>query len=176
MKKVFKIIFGILLTIYLILTIIIVTFALSRNDYGISQIKNYSFVFVNSKNKNDNYKDGELLIIKKKNFNSIKTNDEIFVYKSDKNNNVYVTSAIVDKIDFDNSFVILKNEYGIFREDLILGKCVNKYKSIGKLFEALTKKNTYLILIIIPCALLVIFEFYQIIKYLIVENKKKIEE
>ena len=176
MKKVLKVLLGLLLSVYFIIVIISIVFVLSRNKYGVSRIGSHAYGYITKEIKNDKYKKGDLVIIKDKSFNSIKKEDELFIYKTDKSNNIYISSAVVESVDFDNSFIILKGEFGVYREDSIIGKCVKRISKVGGFFEFITRKNMFLLLIIIPCLGLFIYEIYGIIKNMVSINKEEIIE
>ncbi len=176
MKKITNILSYILLFIYVLIVLFVIVFVLNENEYGISQFKNYSYVYINNINKSDNYEMGDLVIVKKVKFESIKENQELFIYKSSDKNVVYVKPFNVKEIDNENKTITLKNVDGVYKDSLILGKRVDKYKKIGQIIEFLTNKNIFLLLIIMPCLFLVVYLFYSIINNLKNEDEEEIKE
>ena len=125
-----------------------------------------------------NITDGSLVIVKKKDINSLKTNDEIFVYQSDKEGKVFINVRNIKEVNIDDdySYITLKNEDGVYTDDLIVGKISKKINLIGKIIEFISKKWVFFIIIILPCSLLAIYELYYLFRYLIVgENKETLE-
>ncbi len=174
MKLLLKILAYILLFIYILVVVSISIFILLENDYGISHYNDYSFIIINEKNKNIHYENGNLVIVKKVDINTIKENDEIFVYQSDKNNNVFVNIKNVSEIIKDETlpYITLKNQDGIYKEELIVGKKSKIIKTIGKIIEILSKKWVFFLFIILPCSILAIYELYYVFRYLIFDDKK----
>ena len=110
MKVVLNIFKWLFLIIYILIVIFISIFILLGNEYGTSKFKDYSFVIINDKNENIHYEKGSLVIVKKVDIKTIKENDEVFVYQSDKTNNVFVNIKNVNEVFLEDStpYVTLK--------------------------------------------------------------------
>ena len=86
-----------------------------------------------------------------------------------------VTMVIPNDKNDDEPYVLLKNEYGIFRDDTIVGKGVKRIGKLGAYLEVLSRKWIFLVFIIVPCSLLAIYELYYMFRYLIFGDKKTYE-
>ena len=174
MKVVLNIIKWFFLIIYILIVVCISVFILLGNEYGTSKFKNYSFVIINEKNENIHYEKGSLVIVKKVDIKTIKENDEVFVYQSDKTNNVFVNIKNVNEVFLEDStpYITLKNEDGIYKDELIVGKKSKTINNIGKIIEILSKKWIFFIFIIVPCSLLAIYELYYVFRYLLYDDNK----
>ena len=176
MKDVFKVLSIVILSFYVLIVVFVSVFILIENEYGISKFKDNYYVIINEENITDNYKLGDLVVVKDKKISDLKEWEEVFVYKSDSKNNVYVGINYIDEIHNDDEpYVLLKNEYGIFRDDTIVGKGVKRIGKLGAYLEVLSRKWIFLVFIIVPCSLLAIYELYYMFRYLIFGDKKTYE-
>ena len=173
MKNVFKKILQVILLIYFIVVTIISVLVIKENKYGITTFGNKYLVVIDKENENNNYKNGDLIIIKNKNINNIKTNEEIFLYNSSINNEVTVKIGRVNEVSLETEpkFITVSNDIGYYREDSIIGEMVDKYSKIGKIIRFLEHKWVFLLLLVVPTAILLLFELYIIIKR-VVKNKR----
>lgn len=166
MKRVFKIIAGVLLAIYLILVVCLTTCLLTFNDYKISVIGDKSLLIVNDNTLNPDYKKGDLLVITKNDNKDIKVNDKIFFYNHYQSE-VVVNISTVDNVqkitDTETTFTVNK-EYDISSEYVIGKTSTTKvYSGLGEFLKILESKWGFLCLIILPITILFIFEIYAII-------------
>ena len=107
--------------VLVIVLILLYIFALSlfslllvfRNKYGLIETKN-NYYFSNCKrSKTKGYNDGDLIVIKKTDFNKVKVNDDVFVYEeiiNSKNINVINSKVEKVKLDADPGYITLKND------------------------------------------------------------------
>lgn len=172
MKNIIKIILWILLLIYVLIVLSLCIFILNQNSYGITEFNNKSFVIVNEKNKYGNYKDGDLVVVRRKDFNSLEIDDEIFIYKSDEKNYIYVHIDKIKNINKVNKDVTLFSDEQDYNDEFILGVSENKIEHLGGIIEFLEGKWAFFTLIILPCSFLAIYEVYYIFKYLLFGEKK----
>ena len=176
MKDVLKVLSIVVLSFYILIVVFVSVFILIENEYGVSKIKDNYYVIINDENKTDNYEIGDLVIVKDKRIGDLKAGEEVFVYKSDSKNNVYVGINDVDEIhNEDEAYILLKNEYGIYREDAIVGKGIKRIGKLGAYLDVLSRKWIFLVFIIVPCSLLAIYELYYMFRYLIFGDKKTYE-
>ena len=177
MNKGLKIVSIVFIVIYVFVVLFSSLFIIMENDYGITKCKDNYYVIINKKNENGKSKDGMLVVVKDLKIKDIKENDEVFLYKSDSNNKVYVGPSIANKVyaEEDEPYITVENELSVYREDSVLGKSVNKINGLGKIIEVLTKKWVFLVFMVIPCCVLAVYIIYTIIKYISMKNEKEEE-
>lgn len=167
MKKILKILFGIFVTLYLIVAIFLTICLLSYNDYKISVIGDKSLIILEDDSLAPTYKKGSLLIVEKNNNDDIKVNDEIFFYNTYKNQ-VVVNKSKVDKTqkitDTETTYTINK-KYEISSE-YVIGKAdtTKVIENFGAVLGFLESKWGFLLVIVFPLSLLFVYEIYAIIK------------
>lgn len=155
-----KVIINIIFVIYLFLTIIITGTLLSYNERNITEINNNYIITLKD---NKDYSQNNLLIIKKN--NKVKENEKIFYYDNKK-----IKINTVKKIDETKQTIVLEDETIITKEE-VLGK-TNETKNLpllGQVYNTLTSRLGYLLIIILPMLLAFVYEIYAITK----EIKKK---
>ena len=79
MKKVLKVILGILGTLYLAVILFATVCLLCYNQYKVTQINDKTFIIIDD--KSDMYTDGDLVVFTKNSNDEISVNDEVFFYE-----------------------------------------------------------------------------------------------
>ena len=163
-----KIIINILFIIYFIITILVTHSLLSYNKYNISEFNNHYLLTL--KENIAGIKKSDLLSIKKS--DDFKVNDYVFYYDA-HGSKVTIKIAQIKKIESvsdQEKTIVLDNEL-ILSSENILGTISNttRYPLLGNVYNILTSKWGYPIIIILPMLVAFIYEVYEIAK----EIKKK---
>ena len=168
MKKFFKILLWIISIIYFLIVILVSILVIKENEYGITTFGNNYYVIINENSENDVYKNGNLVIVENKKIDELKESEEVFLYKSNSNNEVNIKIGKIKDINLESNpkYIIVDNDIGFYREDSILGIYKNQYNNIGKIINFLEKKWIFLFLLIVPTIVILIFELFFIIKKL----------
>jgi len=175
MKNFFKVIknifVGVFLTVYFTFIILISTLLLNKNDYGVTQFGEKSFILINGKISNDLYKEGDLVIVESSKIEDYKVGEYIFTYRVGadripvvqvgKIGNVYPEE---DAISFENGET--------YSSEFIAGTVVSKHEKIGGILSIIESKWGFLFIVLIPVFLIFIYEVYA----LIIEIKYGAEE
>ena len=177
-KLIIRIIIGVFLLIYFSLIILLCTFILKENKYGISESKNKVYVIINKDNETDKYKNGSLVVVKKENINTIKEGSELFTYKSDESNKVYISIGKVEKISLDTNpkYYVLEGDTGNYKSNSIIGTQIKTINGIGSIINFFTNKIVFFIFVILPPLAFIMYEIYFILKFLGVGENKNIKE
>lgn len=164
MKRVF---FGLLLFIYLFISVVVTVFLVNLDDNKVSVLDNKYFINVNQ--NVGSYDKGDLLVIPQKSKNNLMVNDEIIYFNSDND-------LSTDKITEIKSLINKQNYIHLSSGDdvkslNVVGKTsdVKKISVVGGILNVLESKWGYLCIIILPIFLVFAFEIYSISK----EFKKK---
>lgn len=83
-KLIKNIITGIILICYFSVIIFVSALLLNRNDYGMTQFKDDTWILVDGEISNSNYPKGSLVIVENKKIEELQVGEEIFVYKQMK--------------------------------------------------------------------------------------------
>lgn len=165
MKMFFKIIGYIFMAIYFLIAISVSILVLNENEYGITVFGNKYLVTINMDNENDNYHNGDLVIVESKKINDFQTGDEIFLYNSSIKNIVDIHINIVKEVslDTDPKFITVNENTNYYRTDSILGKSIKRISTLGGIINFLKDRIIFLVLLIVPSVILLIFEIYMLI-------------
>lgn len=186
-KKILKIIrniiTGIILVCYFGLIIFISALLLNRNEYGMTQFKENTWILVNEKFSNNSYPKGSLVIVESKEIAQLQPGEEVFVYKTnEQEKTVEVTVAKIETVNpqtEDNSaYITLENNGGSWGEDYIAGVSKKVYPNLGGILSFLESKWMFFIFLIVPCFFILIYEIYLAIieiKYGDIEVEEEIQ-
>ena len=174
MKSTLKSIFKILLIVFVILyfgvEILVTACLLNYNDQGVTQFGNTTWIIVDE-DINDNYTKGDLLIVNRGTGEEVSVGDFIFFYNPTEN---YVINyaEVTNVIDSNGYYTyIVGNDYNVYY-DYYVGADVNLLKNIGTVLSILESQMGFLILIILPTMVAIIFEIYAIILEVIALKKE----
>ena len=164
MKKVTIFLIG----IYLVLSLIITTCLLTYNKYNLTEMIDKVVVTSNKMGE----KGSNLIIVDKK--SDYKVGDEIYYYDS------YSSSLRVSKSEVlnieeitetENTLTLANNKY--LSSEYVIGKSVKVIPVLGSLFDVLTSRVGYLLIIILPVFLLVLYSIMKLVKIVKVKNNEK---
>ena len=166
MKLVLKILGYTIMICYFIITIIISVFVLKENEYGISKFNGKYFLTINFDNENDKYNKGDLVIVKDKELDNFKEGEEVFLYNSGIKNKVDIKVCTVKEVSIDSNpkYITVNEDNGYYRSDSIIGESIKKISYLGGIVDFLKDKIIFLVLLVIPAFILLVFELYLLIK------------
>ncbi len=154
MKRKVLIVIGI---IYVLLTIMVTKFLLDKNKFGVYETKNNYFIC--SELIKEYPKTSLVRFSKNVDYTSL-INDKVYYFDESKELKYDVLKSIEDD---GMVFTINETKYNI---DNLLGKANASYILLGGLLNFLTTKVFYLVFIIIPMTLLLIYEIYLFVAYI----------
>ena len=154
MKKNIKRIMGV---VYIILAIFVTKFLLDRNDFGVFET-NSSYYVSNSAIKE--YSNTSLVKFDRSNDYSDLIGEKVYYFNDDG----MLKDEMLESFDKENkTFNIGGVTYKISN---MLGKPSNGYAVLGALLSFFTTKIVYLLLVILPVFLLLVYEVYLLVIYL----------
>ncbi|MBR4693536.1 MAG: hypothetical protein IKP07_01880 [Bacilli bacterium] len=171
MKAILRILLVIFVVLYLGVEIFVTVCLLNYNDQKVTVFGNKSLVILGS-DLSQEYKNGDLVVVTKGKGDEVKADDFIFFYNpSDQGT---VNFAQVNKvIDSDGYYTyLIGNDYNVYYEYYV-GKDTQVYNGVGGILRVLESRWGFLILIILPTMIAIIFEVYAIIVE-IIELKKEV--
>ena len=162
LKSIGKILFTIFLVFYLAIEVLVTVCLLNFNDQRITEFGKDSWVIMDQ-DLSDEYKKGDLVIVTKGDGADVAPGDHIFFYNPSENFTVnYAEVNTASPSGIDSYTYKVGKDYTVYY-DYYIGKDVKVYKHVGTVLSILESKWGFLLLIILPTMIGIIFEFYLII-------------
>ena len=177
MKNFFKFIGILILIPFIAIAIIITVLLLNYNDYGVTELGDKTFIIVNDNSLSPNYKKGDLVVVKKTEFDTINENDYIFFYEESREKKTIIINfgRVLSKTKVNDMETTFKLEGDVdFSSQYVIGSKDNSkvYKGMGSVLSVLESRWVFLIFIIIPMLFIFLFELYSFV----LEVKKNMKE
>lgn len=166
MKKVGKIVLGILITIYAVVAIFLTACLLNYNDFKITEFGEKSLIIVNDEELEPTYKKGSLLVVDKENADQIKVGDSIIFYNTYNNQVSLAISEVifVEKVNEEETTYTISGNYDISSEYLVGSTNDTKiYPVVGSILGLLESRAGFLIFIIFPITIAFLYEIYVLV-------------
>ncbi len=171
LNKIKKVITIILVAIFFLLAFAITILLLNYNDYGVTELGDKTLVLIKEDITSQNYKKGDLVIVKKVPYDSLENGDEIFTYSVNSKGQANVEVGVVGEVIPKEKSISFVNGAS-FSEEFIIGKSTNVYENLGSVLALLESKWGFLFMVLVPGFIIFIYEIYA----LIVEIKYGTEE
>lgn len=170
LKSILKILLIVFIVLYLGVEIFVTICLLNYNDQKVTVFGDKTLVIVGS-DLSEEYKKNDLVVVTKGDGSEVKEEDFIFFYNpADEGTVNFAQVNKITEINGEYTYIIGK-EYNVYTEYYI-GKNTKVYEGIGGILRVLESRWGFLILIILPTMVAIIFEIYAIIIE-IVELKKE---
>lgn len=164
MKKVKKIILWTLLSLLIVVDLVITVYLLNYNKYNVSVFGKNSILIM--KEDMENFKKDDLLVVEKNKNEDIKVGDYIFFYdiKSKENLISYGKVSSTYKVNDDETTFTMNDNYPL-SSDYVIGKgdTSTVIGGLGLILSVLASRWGFLFLIIIPVAMLFVYQVYLFI-------------
>ena len=105
-KKIITSIFGVAFYAF---AIVLTMMLLNYNDFGVTQIDNYSLIKVNTDVATEKYQKGDLVVVEYKKPHQLKAGDELFAYRLDSSKVLSIDFGVVGKVYETDNAVAFKN-------------------------------------------------------------------
>ena len=173
LKSIGKILLIIFIVIYLLVELFLAICLLNYNDYRITTFGNKSLLLLDE-DLDKNYKKNDLVVVTKGDGSEVSIGNSIFFYNPGENFTVNY-AEVTDIVPHSNKTYTFKigNTHNVYM-DYYIGKNTKVYKRIGGVMRFLESKWGFLLLIVLPTMIAVIYEFYAIIVE-IIEFKKEVD-
>lgn len=153
--------------IYAIIAVFATICLLSFNKYKVTEFGNCSLVIINSNNQNEQFKDGDLVIVDKN--RRILTGEEIFfydIYDQKVNISIAQVDAIERVTNTENTYTLvgdrkISGEYVIGSADN-----VTKFAVVGKVLSILESRWGFLFLIVLPALIAFLYQITVVVSEL----------
>ncbi len=158
-KKVLLIFIGV---VYFAFALGMTILLLNQNDYGVTEIGGNSIVVIDDQISSDKYQKGDLVIVKKTNFDGLNVGDEVFTYRNVNNTSYQITIGTIGELYPDDQQLAFENGDG-FSIDFVLGKATDIYEGLGTIYSLIQSRWGFLFIVLVPCFLIFIYEIYALI-------------
>ena len=166
MEKIIKIIRNTLVIIWFIIAIFVTACLLSYNEFKVSTFGKTSLLIIDSDEMEPEFKEGDLLIVKRNSDAKINVGDQIFYYNTSKDSdtNIY-TDEVKEKETVTKSETTFILNEGKVSGDYVIGTKNNtkSYHKLGTILGVLTSKWGYMFLVIFPTLFATIYEVIMIV-------------
>lgn len=163
-KKIGKVALVIFILLYGALAIMLTLCLFNLNQQGLAVFENVTTVIPLRENYSNEYKEGDLVIVKKDSVsdNKVEVGDGIFYYATEENYSVEygVVSNIVE--DSGDAVYVVGKDYNVYFNTFI-GHKITNLGHFGGAYKVLTSQFGYLALVILPTLIAVVVEIYAVI-------------
>ena len=174
MKKIWNFIKSILISIWVLVAIIATICLISFNDYGVSEIGKNSIFIIDNERLEPEFKEDDLVIIKKVAEGGYKEGDYAFFYLTNAADSVFINYGQITKIVEANH---AEDSY-YFGDDVVahskmigLANGAIVYHKWGLVLSIFESRWGFMFLVIFPTLFAIVYEIYSII-----EEAKEIKE
>lgn len=162
LKVIKSIILGILLFVYFSFVIAMTVLLLNFNDYGVTEFGNTSLIIINDEISNENYKKGDLVVVKKEKLEQMEVGQELFTYKVDGQGRVSVDLGKIGNLYPEENAISFENGSN-YSMEFIAGTPETKYEDIGTFLSVVESKWGFLFIVLVPSFLIFVYEVYSLI-------------
>ena len=170
MKKVLKIVLGIVICLYLVVVVFTTTFLLRKDDYGVSKFMGKSLILVEEDTLEPDYKANTLLVISKVDADKIEAGDKILYYYDAQHKLRFSEVTQKEKTNETSTTFIVKDNNKV-TSDFVLGtqESTKAMSTIGQILYVVQSRWGFLFIVVFPLFLAFLYEIYAIYR----EFKKK---
>ena len=157
-----KILFNVLVIIYVVIAIFTTMCLLTYNEYKVSEFGDKTLVIIDKDEEGVKYKKGDLVIVDKKGYESANEGDTLFFYEND---GIKITE-ILKKNDFGDAGITftIDGNYQVVHENVIgISKNAKVISKVGGLLRLLESKWGFLFLIVFPSLLAFLHQLYELV-------------
>lgn len=173
LKSFGKVILTVFVILYVLLEIFVTICLLNFNDYRVTEFGNNSLIILDN-DLGKKYEKNDLLLVSRGDGSEVNIQDDIFFYNPVENYTVnYGEVKAINKVGEGYTYVV-DGAHNVYA-DYFIGKDVKIYKHIGGILKFLESKWGFLMLVVLPTLIAVIYEVYVIIIE-IIEIKKEVND
>lgn len=178
MKKVAKVIGYILFSIWLVIALFTTACLLSYNDFKVTTFGKTSLIIIDDDELEPDFKEGDLLVVKRNSDAKINIGDKVFYYNTSKDSDTTIfTDVVQEKEEVNKSETTFVLNGAKVSGDYVIGTFNNakSYHGFGTILGVLTSKWGFMFLVIFPTLFGTIYEIVRIIEY-VKSNKEEKDE
>ncbi len=172
-KKTIRIIINSISVILLIIGILAFVLILTSSKQGLPSLFGYSFVTVSTESMLPDYKKGDMLLIEKTEWDSLKVGDDICFFSSDPEIKGLPNTHRIHEIKTDEKgekYFVTKgvanfkpDDYYVY-DDQLIGKVIGSSSFFGKVFKVIATQEFMFFALIVPLVAIIFTEVMNIRK------------
>lgn len=174
MKKIFNFVFGVIITAYILMAVVLTGCLLLYNDYKVTEINGKSLIIIDD-NELKPYKKGDLVIAEKPNVEDIKIGDDILFYSEDYGVVSVNQGKVIEYVTEGNKIEGFSVGNGkVISASSVVGeaKDVKIVEDLGSILSVLESRFGFLFIVIMPVLVIFLYVVYRFI----IELKTPIED
>jgi len=168
MKKVFSIIKGLIVSVWLLFAIITTILLISFNEFSVSEVGNYSVFIIDNERLEPTFKEHDLVIVKKVAQNKYKEGDYAFFYLENPADEVFINYGKITKIQTadhaEASYYFGEKDIVAHSKMIGLANKAIVYHGWGLVLSIFESKWGFMFLVIFPTIFAIVYEIYSIIE------------
>ena len=165
MKNVKNVLFDVVVGVWFIVAVFVTICLLSYNEFKVTTFGKYSFIIMDSDELEPDYKEGDLLIVKRNSDNKIAKGDDVFYYNAKMDSSILIfNDKVEDKEETSRSDTTYTLDNRRVSGEYIIGKkdTTKSYHNLGTALGLLTSKWGFMFLVILPTLFAIIYEVMMI--------------
>ena len=174
MKKGLNILVGLVELLIIVYAVFVIVIMLSFNDKGYTEFRGKTYAAVDDTNIADlkNYQVDDLVAVNNLNYNDINVGDSIFYYATYDKHYIVIEDTVTNKDGSNREAVYnFENNKSLVTSEQIIGKLDKVYTGKAKIYNLLTSRYGFLLLVILPVLLIFIYQIYKFV-LLLKEDKE----
>ena len=161
-KVIKKFLIALVIIVFFTFAIIMTIFMLNINKFGLSQFDATTILPIKENITSDNYKKGDLVVLKKPTMDQLNKGDELFVYRVLTDGSVEIEFGKVGEVYLDDRSVAFENG-SAFGIDYIAGGVDKVYNGIGSVYGVVQSKWGFLFIVLLPSFLIFVYEIFALV-------------
>lgn len=162
LNKIKSIILGILGVAFFAFALSMTVLLLNYNKYGVTQFGDTSLILMKDSIATDEFKKGDLVLVKTTKIENIQKGDSLFAYSVDSKGVASVSLGKVGEVYPEDDAVSYENG-STYSMEFVIGKADKVYNDIGGYLSILESKWGFLFIVLVPGFLIFIYEVYALI-------------
>lgn|SRR5574344_1979001 len=166
MKKFGKILFDIVIFLWVICGIFVTVCLLSYNEFHVTEFGKNTLIIVDNDELEPDYHEGDLLVANRANDKKLNIGDKVFFYIGGQTNEFLINvGEITDKNTVTNTETTYMIGNTKISGEYVIGKSneVKTYKGIGSILKVFTSQWGYMFLVILPTLFAIVYEIMMIV-------------
>ena len=158
---------NILISVWVLVAIVATVCLISYNQYSVSEIAGNSIFVVDNERLEPDFKENDLVIIKKVAENKYNTGDRAFFYLSNPADSVFINYGNITKIvaaEHAEDTFYFGNDMVSYSDMIGLGHGAIVYHNWGLVLSIFESRWGFMFLVIFPTIFAIVYEIYSIIE------------
>lgn len=168
MSKVWSFVKGLLISVWVLCALVSTICLISYNDFGVSEIGNYSIFVVDSDRLEPTFLENDLVIAKKTAANNYKVGDYAFFYLDNPADAVFINYGKITKVveadHAESSYYFGEKDIVAYSKMIGLANKSAVYHKWGLVLSVFESRWGFMFLVIFPTIFAIVYEIYSIIE------------